>query len=697
MNGDIPQKVTASHLKRDAYLYVRQSTIRQVFENTESTKRQYALRERAIALGWPSDRVIVIDSDLGQSGASAADREGFQKLVSEVGLGRAGIVLGLEVSRLARNCSDWHRLLEICALANTLILDEDGLYDPSHFNDRLLLGLKGSFSEAELHVLHARLQGGVRNKARRGELKNPLPVGLLYDAQDRVILDPDRQVQQALRTFFDEFERTGTALGTVKYFRRNGLLFPRRVRCGARKGELFWGPLRHSCALHVLHNPRYAGAFVHGRHRAYKTKEGRTRLHKVPQEEWQVLIPDAHPGYISWQEYQRNQQRVSECAQAHGWDRRKSPPGEGPALLQGLTVCGVCGQRMTVQYHIREKQLKPQYVCQRDCVEHGGPICQSIPGSGIDECIAQLLLEAVTPVTLEVAMAVQQELQSRLEEANRLRRQQVERARYEADLAEQRYMQVDPKNRLVADALEADWNERLRSLREREAEYEEQSRSDRVLVDEKTRSDLLALATDLPRLWRDAKTSDRQRKQMVRLLIEDVTLLRGEQITTHIRFKGGATRSLTLPIPLTSWQARLTPPEVVAEIDRLVDDYTDAQIADQLNQRGLRSGTGGRFTKRIVGQTRFHYKLKSRYDRLRKRGLLTVKEMAQQLDVHPNTVREWRKRGVLKAHAYHDYNAFLYEPVGKHRPQKRPRVRFDDHRRFPKIPCDKTNEVQDET
>jgi len=260
-------KVQASHLKRDAYLYVRQSTLQQVFENTESTERQYALRQRAVALGWPMEQVVVIDSDLGQSGASCEDREGFQRLVAEVGMGQAGIVLGLEVSRLARNSSDWHRLLEICALSGTLILDEDGLYDPSHFNDRLLLGLKGTMSEAELHVLRARLQGGKVNKARRGELKLALPVGLVYDARDRVVLDPDQQVQGSLRTFFQTFERTGTASATVKFFQQEGLLFPRRLRRGVRKGDLVWGPLEHSRALQALHNPRYSGTYVWGRFR----------------------------------------------------------------------------------------------------------------------------------------------------------------------------------------------------------------------------------------------------------------------------------------------------------------------------------------------------------------------------------------------------------------------------------------------
>ncbi len=296
-NSDPHQKVRADHLKRDAYLYIRQSTIQQVFHNTESTKRQYALKQRAIALGWPAEQVIVIDCDQGQSGASAVDRKGFQKLVAEVGLGHAGIVLGLEVSRLARNSSDWHRLLEICGLTETLILDEDGLYDPSNFNDRLLLGLKGTMSEAELHVLRARLQGGIRNKARRGELRMPLPVGLIYDTQDKVVLDPDKQVQLALRTFFQVYQREGSALAIVKYFHKNDLSFPRRLRGGANKGQLVWGPLGHSRALQVLRNPRYAGAFVFGRTKVYKRSNGRLGAKPVPQEGWHTLILDAHPGY----------------------------------------------------------------------------------------------------------------------------------------------------------------------------------------------------------------------------------------------------------------------------------------------------------------------------------------------------------------------------------------------------------------
>ncbi len=417
MNSD-PAKVSPSHLDRDAYLYVRQSTLRQVMENTESTQRQYALRERAVALGWPIERVLVIDCDQGQSGASAADREGFQRLVAEVSLGHAGIVLGLEVSRLARNNSDWHRLLEICALTDTLILDEDGLHNPGQFNDRLLLGLKGTISEAELRVLQARLRGGILNKARRGELKTPLPVGLVYDGQGQVVLDPDRQVQDALRLLFATFERIGSGCATVKYFREQGLLFPRRLRRGLRKGELVWGTLVHSRVLQVLHNPRYAGAFFHGRTRWRRSRDGGNRCKRLPPDQWHALLPEAHVGYITREQYQRNQRALRANAQAHGRDRRQGPPGEGPALLQGLVLCGLCGQRMTVRYHVRKAGLVPDYMCQKEGIEHGERICQSILGSDIDAAIGTLLLETLTPMTLEVALSVQQELQQRLDEAD---------------------------------------------------------------------------------------------------------------------------------------------------------------------------------------------------------------------------------------------------------------------------------------
>ena len=694
MTHDAHQKVKASHLKRNAYLYVRQSTLRQVFENTESTQRQYALRQHAAALGWPLERIIVIDTDLGQSGASAADREGFQRLVTEVSLGRAGIVLGLEVSRLARNSMDWHRLLEISALTDTLILDEDGVYDPAHFNDRLLLGLKGTMSEAELHVLRARLQGGIRNKARRGELFVRPPMGFVYNTDGKMVVDPDRQVQQSVRLLFETFRRTGSAMATVRLFAEQGLQFPRRVHIGPNKGDLTWAGLEHSRVLRILHNPRYTGAFVYGRTHTRKTVEGGWAIERVPRQEWEVLIREAHAGYIDWDEYEQNQRRLRDNCQAYGEDRRKSPPREGPALLQGLLICGRCGKRMTVRYHSRRGQLFPDYVCQREGIEHAEPVCQHIPGTDIDETVGDILVEAVTPVTLEVALAVQQELQTRLDEADRLRQQQVERARYEAELARRRYLRVDPDNRLVADSLEADWNDKLRLLTQAQEACERQRAQDRKLVDEEQRAAILSLATNFPQLWRDPSTPDRERKRIVRLLLEDVTLIREDHLKLHLRFKGGAHRTIQLPLPQRNWERRQTSREAVAEIDRLLDHHTYPEIAAMLNDKGMQSGEGKPFTARIVARVQRSYQLTPRYDRLRKAGMLTVEEMAKVLDLNPQRVKIWNRHGLIRGHAYNGKNDCLYEHPGNNPPRKAMGVKLSKRRLAAEVVTQRAEEVQ---
>jgi len=406
MSEQSAAKVTGAHLGRTAYLYVRQSTLRQVLTNTESATRQYALRQKAIALGWQAERIVTIDTDQGQSGASAADREGFQRLVAEVSMGRAGIVLGLEVSRLARNNADWHRLLEICAMSATLICDEDGLYDPTDFNDRLLLGLKGTMSEAELHFIRARLIGGQLSKARRGELRMGLPVGLVHDPAGNVVLDPDTGVQQAVRHVFSLFARTGSARATVQQFTADGLLFPVRVRTGARKGELAWMPLQHWRVLRTLHNPRYAGAFAYGRRREHVGANGKKTFQTLPREQWIALIPDAHPGYLSWDQYETNQRLLLGNATAHGEDRAAGPAREGTALLQGLAICGRCGRRMTVRYHTRRGVQVPDYQCQSRCIQDGAARCQTVPGAVVDDAVSALLLDTLTPHALEVALTV---------------------------------------------------------------------------------------------------------------------------------------------------------------------------------------------------------------------------------------------------------------------------------------------------
>ena len=395
----------SGHPKR-TLLYVRQSTLKQVINNTESAIRQYDLRGKAIALGWAAAQITVIDIDQGHSGASAADREGFQQLVAEVSLGRAGIVLGLECSRLARNSADWHQLLELCGLTGTLICDEDGLYDPRNFNDRLVLGMKGQISEAELHFIRARLRGGILSKARRGELITPLPVGLVYDAAGHVILDPDTAVRGAVAHLFATFTATGSATACVKAFSAAGLSFPWRHRMGPRKGEIDWKPLVHHVVLRILHNPRYAGAFTFGRHRDIKLPGGKLSRTALPREEWISFIPGAHPGYITQDQYDANRARLTANAAAHGRDRAAGPPREGPALLQGIIICGTCGQRMTVRYHQRRGQELPTYVCQRDGISRGRRICQAVPGAGLDQQIGQLLIDTLTPLAIEAALTV---------------------------------------------------------------------------------------------------------------------------------------------------------------------------------------------------------------------------------------------------------------------------------------------------
>ena len=661
MNLEMHHKIAATHLQRQAYLYVRQSTLRQVLENSESTKRQYALRERAVALGWPVDRIVVIDSDLGQSGADS-DRLGFQKLVAAVGLGEVGVVLGLEVSRLARSSSDWHRLLEICALTDTLILDEDGLYNPASFNDRLLLGLKGTMSEAELHVLRARLIGGQRAKASRGELEMKLPVGLINNGTGKVVLDPDAQVQAAVRTFFETFRRTGSATRTVRSFREQGLLFPRRVSSGPHQGELAWGPLLHWRALRALKNPRYAGAFAYGRYQARRRPDGREVRSSLPREQWHTLIRDAHSGYISWDQFEDNLRHLHDNGQAYGADRRHGPPREGPALLQGLAVCGRCGGRMTIRYYVSHREVLPEYACQRDGIEHARPICQRIVGGALDHAIGELLVESVSPLALEVALAVQDELEARAQEVDRMRRQQVERARYEAELAQRRYLRVDPDNRLVADSLEAEWNAKLRALAAAQEEYERQLAGEEGVLNANQRRQVMTLATDFPRLWRDPATPQRERKRMVRLLLEDVTLLKADEVVAQIRFRGGATHTLRLPLPLSAPELRKTHPTVVAEIDRLTDEHTDAEIADILNSRGLRPGVADRFSITIIYQLRMKYRLENRFSRLRRQGMLTLEEMTAASGLHPATVKDRATKGHLASSVYNDKGQRLYAP-----------------------------------
>lgn len=652
-------KVCPHHIERNACLYVRQSTLRQMVENQESTRRQYELRQRAIALGWNEEQVDVIDCDLGESGASTT-RDGFKFMVSEVGLGRVGIVMGLEVSRLARNSSDWHRLLEICALSKTLILDEEGIYDPSHFNDRLLLGLKGTMSEAELHVIRARLFGGMLNKAKRGELRLRPPVGYIYDVHGKLIRDPDKRVQMAVSMLFETFRRVGTIGGCAREFARNKLTFPRKLFSGPKKGQTIFGKLTPIRAREIIQNPRYAGIYAYGRRQQFpRGLESKPITKYVAQEQWKSFITDAHPAYISRDEYEENLRRVAENAKASGANRR-CPPREGPALLQGLAVCGICGRHMTVRYHTRrKKQASPDYIC---CRKKEMVNCQAIPGHGIDNLIARLLVEKMSPATIDVALAVQEELQARVEETDQLRRAHVENAKYEMECARTRYMMVDPKNRLVADELESEWNRNIRLHREAMDEYEKKKAEDQAKITEEQKQKIRALATDFPRLWACDTTTDRDRKRMVRLLLNDVTLTKDdEQITVQICYKGGATEEHVLERPKSAWEEKRHSPEVIQLIDNLLDEHTDGEVADILNRRGHVSGTGKSFDGKRVAVIRRAYNIKSRFTRLRNKGLHSIKEICEKYDVPRQRVYKWRKTGRLVAYRFDDVGRYLYD------------------------------------
>jgi hypothetical protein len=429
--------------------------------------------------------------------------------------------------------------------------------------------------------------------------------------------------------------------------------------------------IRESCAIAPWFRLEFS--------RTKKTVDGDHIVEFLPRDQWRTFFPGVHPGYLSWEEYEQNQKRLQENAQAFGLDRRKSPPREGPALLHGLILCGACGRRMTVRYHFRRGRLCPEYVCQRKGIENAESVCQRLPGVEVDQVVSELLIELVNPVTLEVALAVQQELQARLGEADRLRKQHVERVRYEAELAQRRYLRVDPDHRLVADSLEADWNHKLRALTEAQEEYERRSEEDRKIFYEEERVAIFQLATDFPRLWRDRDTPDRERKRMVRLLLEDVTLLRGEQITVHQRFRGGTSKTVILLPPQRSWERWMTSSDVIAEINRLLDHHTHQEISAFLNERGLRSGKDQTFTTRYIARLQKNYKLKPRYDRLREAGMLTAQEIAQALGVHPKTITIWRTHGLLQAHAYNDKGEYLYDQARTLRRKARAQNSLEGH------------------
>ena len=652
-------KIRPDHLDRQALIYVRQSSPMQVRDHTASTARQYDLAQSADRLGWPKERIRVIDQDQGHSGVSALGRDGFQHLMAEVGLGRAGAVLSLEASRLARSCSDWYRLIEICGLTDTLVIDEDGVYDPTQYNDRLLLGIKGTMSEAELHWIRSRLLGGKLEKARSGQLRFRPPTGLVYDPAGQIRFDPDEQVQHALRLLFDTFEQVGAALGVVQYFAQNRLSFPTRLHGGIRDGQLLWRPLDHGRVLAILHNPSYAGTYVYGRTKTRNALlpgeapriKGRTR--RLPVEDWPSVLHDHHPGYITWEQFQRNQQRLIEnCTSQH--QEHRGALREGAALLQGLVLCGRCGRRMTIRYMDNGKI--PLYECNQLHKQLGEKSCQSLRGDRIDVAVAGTFLEAMRPAQLEVSMAAIDQIAQQARRVDRQRELIVERARYEAELARRRFLAIDPENRLVGRTLERDWEARLAEVERLEQELATRSAPSVRLVDPEERAGILALARDLPALWQAATTTHADRKQLLGFLIKDIFLTRADAtIEVSIRWQTEACTVVSIPRPQRSCDARRTDPVALARLRALAADTPDRRIAEILNQEGFRSGTGRQFTQNIVKQLRYTYSIVSWCpegpaacaEGCRADGRCSSKAAAEILNVNVSTIADWCQSGIL--------------------------------------------------
>jgi len=522
-------KISDRHLSRMACVYIRQSTVAQVRFNQESTERQYNLASKAQALGWSPEQIRVLDRDLGQSGARATKREDFKTLVSDVAMGNVGAIFSLEASRLARSNQDWHRLLELCAITSTLVIDEDGCYDPTEFNDGLVLGMKGTFAQAELHIIRTRLHGGKLNKAHKGELRFPLPVGFVWDG-DSIVLDPDQEVQGAVRTVFELFEKEGTAYASCSASTSWACAFP-AAPGGAWDGKLLWGRLTHSRVLGLLKNPSYAGRYVFGRYQSRKqiapTGEISTTSRLMPQEQWRIVIPDHHPGYITWDRFLANSQRMA--ANRTNSEVLGGPAREGLCLLQGMLVCGHYGRRLSVRY-TGNGGIYPIYECnwqQREAlIRHAR---MTLPAKPLDAAIADRLLAAVTPLTIQLALTALTSLEERDQSIGAQWRLRIERARYEADLAERRYEAVDRANRLIASTLEQRWNDAMQRVIELEAELANFERKTLRTITADQKQQIIKLASDFPRLWTASTTTARDRQRMLRLLIKDITVEKGPE------------------------------------------------------------------------------------------------------------------------------------------------------------------------
>jgi DNA invertase Pin-like site-specific DNA recombinase/predicted DNA-binding transcriptional regulator AlpA len=644
-------KITPAHLARQAIVYLRQSSAAQVEHNRESTDRQYALAGKARDLGWPDERVVVIDEDLGLSGSGSVARSGFARLTAEVALGHVGLVLGLEVSRLARNNAEWYRLIDLAGFTDTLIGDADGIYHAALFNDRLLLGLKGTMSEAELHVLRARLNGGIRNKAARGELRRGLPVGFVWGETDgEVRFHPDEAVVTAIRGVFARFAETGSARRVWLWFRSEGLKFPLQMHA---RSEIRWVEASYTAIHHVLRNPVYAGAYVYGRTRQETildaSGERKKRLRKLPRSEWQVLIPDHHCGFIDWPAYEANQQRLAQNTRPKP-HTSAGAVREGGALLQGLASCGHCGRRLHTHY--RGRSSAPGYHCAgKVLVENRGVYCLNIGGVQVDNAIAEAFLAALEPAKLTAALAAAERLEADRGAVLKQWRLAVERASYEAQRAERRYRAVDPDNRLVARGLEREWEERLKTLEAAKADLARREAERPTLINQQERDRLLALGPDLLSVWHASTTTPRDRKELLRTLIDEVVIkVEREAFAAHLtlRWKGGALTEIDLSLPRSRPATVRTDEDTIALLRRLAAHYPDAVIAGILNKQERRTAYGHRFDGNRVGNLRRYWKIQSYEEKPQADGdLLTIKQTAAKLAVAPSTIHRLLNDGII--------------------------------------------------
>jgi len=636
-------KVTRAHLERAAIVYVRQSTLVQVREHTESTLRQYDLAAQAARLGWAGAAIEVIDADLGLSGRTASHRDGFKHLVARVCLGEVGAVFGLEVSRLARSNADLARLLELARLTGTLVIDNDGVYDLSDINDRLLLGLKSQMSEAELHWLTSRMNEAKKAAARRGELRVPLPVGLVYDDDGNIAIDPDEEVAAAISDVFAAFTATGSAYGVAGTFA--GRRFPRRAYGGTWAGQLRWGRLTHARAAGILRNPAYAGAYVYGRRRSRQVVDPdgsvRSSVTELPRDQWEVLIPDHHPGYIAWDAYLANEAKLA----ANRTNAGARPPREGSALCQGIVFCGACGRSMQVRYQDRY----PRYECSHSRADHvATPLCGSVRADTIDEAVAPALLAAVEPAQVALALAAAGEVTTRRQRSVRAAELAVERARYDGDRAERAFLACEPENRLVARTLEARWEARLADLAGAEAALATQRSAQPELP---SPAQLAVTIADLPALWSAPTTSDKDRKRLLRTLLADVTITPSAADPAHIsvglRWKSGASQQVHVTRRRSAVQLRCTDPAAIELARRIGPGLDNNALAAALNDAGHRTGTGQPFDGTAAANLRNYHRIP--YPGLLEAGELTPRQVAQIIGVSAGTVHYWINAGYLAA------------------------------------------------